>query len=426
MGEWRTTDRTAPSVAEGALVGERALAELLALGGRALPLLRRWTASDPACGVARALLTLATCDSLGDAVLKEQLVVAHRDAQTAGEREASLVYGVFLFSHRQYRLTADHLAAHFVRWPADEVAGLMLGAFHACGDPVYRAYGDALVEEQTASAGPDSWPWVSWLAAIRAEQGRIQEAYELAGQALALNPRSGVAVHALAHTEHERGTGHDAVVLLDSWLTSDPQAVQSRHLNWHAALQAIACGDFDDARRRADTVLARSDVGMRAATNWRLLLAGQEPAGRSDPGQVRELLAAPGGTAEVFHTFNLALALAVEAATEDLYALAHRAAADQRPEFRDVLAPVVRALAEVTAGRPQTAVDLLAGLGEEAERIGGVRVEREIIQDTLARALADSGQHVRAARLLHHRTATRHHHTYEDLLLAPTAPAGHR
>ncbi|WP_406116256.1 hypothetical protein [Streptomyces sp. NBC_01014] len=232
MGEWRTTDRTAPSVAEGALVGERALAELLALGGRALPLLRRWTASDPACGVAR--LTLATCDSLGDAALKEQLVVAHRDAQTAGEREASLVYGVFLFSHRQYRLTADHLAAHFVRWPADEVAGLMLGAFHACGDPVYRAYGDALVEEQTASAGPDNWAWVSWLAAIRAEQGRIQEAYELAGQALALNPRSGVAVHALAHTEHERGTGHDAVVLLDSWLTSDPQAAQSRHLNRHA------------------------------------------------------------------------------------------------------------------------------------------------------------------------------------------------
>jgi hypothetical protein len=62
-------------------------------------------------------------------------------------------------------------------------------------------------------------------------------------------------------------------------------------------------------------------------------------------------------------------------------------------------------------------VDLLTGLGEEVERIGGVRVEREIIQDTLARALADTGEHARAAGLLHHRTITRRHHTYEELLL---------
>ncbi|WP_327176366.1 hypothetical protein OG599_14380 [Streptomyces sp. NBC_01335] len=66
------------------------------------------------------------------------------------------------------------------------------------------------------------------------------------------------------------------------------------------------------------------------------------------------------------------------------------------------------------------AADLLDGLGERAERIGGVRVEREIIQDTLARALVDAGEHVRAAELLHRRTTTRHHHVYEDLLLAGT------
>lgn len=162
---------------------------------------------------------------------------------------------------------------------------------------------------------------------------------------------------------------------------------------------------------------------MRAATNWRLLLAGQTPVGRSDPAHVRELLAGPGGMAEVFHTFNLALALAVEAATDDLRVLARRAAADPRPEFRDALAPVVLALAEITEGRPRTAVDLLSGLGGKTEWIGGVRVEREIIQDTLARALADAGEHERAAGLLHHRTGTRRHHVYEDLLLNAASPA---
>ncbi|MFE1959925.1 hypothetical protein [Streptomyces sp. NPDC059479] len=396
---------------------------LLSLSGQALPLLRQWVGSDPGCGVARALLSLATGDRWDDAVLKEQLVVAHRDARAVGEREASLVYGVFLHTHRQYRLTADHLVGHFARWPADELAGLMLGAFSSCEDAAYRAHGDALIERQALLAGPESWPWMSWLASTRAEQGRVREAHELAGQALALCPRSGVAAHALAHAEHELGAGQASVEFLDRWLAADPQAVQLRHLNWHAALQSIACGDFPDARRRADAALARTDVGMRAATNWRLLLAGQTPAGRSDPEHVRELLAAPGGMAEVFHTFNLALALAVEAATEDLEALARRAAADERPDYREVLAPVVRALAEVTAGRPRAAVDLLSGLGEKAERIGGVRVEREIIQDTLARALVDAGEHVRAAGLLHHRTTTRSHHTYEDLLLAARAPA---
>ncbi|MGW7317276.1 hypothetical protein [Streptomyces sp. NPDC054865] len=401
------------------------MTELLSLSGRALPLLEEWVAADPGCGVARALLTLMTAGRLDDVRLKEQLVTAHRDAQAAGERETSLVYGVFLHTHRQHRMTAGHLSAHFARWPGDEQAAVMLDAFTACGDPTYRAHGEELVERQWALAGgPDSWAWTSCLAATRAEQGRVREAHALAEQALTLHPRSGVAAHALAHAEHELGTGHDTIGFLDQWLAADPQAIQTGHLNWHAALQAIARGDFDDARRRADTALAPTDVGMRAATNWRLLLAGQTPAGRSDPAQVRELLAAPGGMAEVFHTFNLALALAVEAATDDLEALARRAAADDRPDFREALASIVRALAAITAGRPRAAADLLTALGEKAERIGGVRVEREIIQDTLARALVDAGEPARAARLLHHRTTIRHHHTYETLLLRPAPGTG--
>ncbi|MFJ5608381.1 hypothetical protein ACIQCJ_03225 [Streptomyces sp. NPDC093221] len=411
-------------MAASAAPGDRAVAELLALSGQALPSLRRWAASEPDCGLARALLTLATGDGLGDAELKAELAVAYRDAQAAGEREASVVYGVFLFTHRQYALTADHLVGHFARWPADEVAGLMLGAFAADADPAGRARGEALVEEQAALAGPANWPWTSWLAAARAEQGRVRDAHRLAVRALEICPRSGVAAHALAHAEHELGTGRAGTEFLDAWLAADPRAVQSRHLTWHAALHSIACGDFADARRRADAALSRSDVGMRAATNWRLLLAGQEPAGRNDPAHVRELLAGPGGMAEVFHTFNLALALAVEAATDDLHALARRAAADPRTEFRDVLAPVVRALAEITAGRPRAAADLLADLGEAADRIGGVRVEREIIHDTLARALADAGEPARAAALLHDRVAARRHHVYEDLLLTPGGPVG--
>ncbi|MFI2211299.1 hypothetical protein [Streptomyces sp. NPDC020141] len=406
-----------------AVAADAAVAELAALSGRALPLLRRWVAERPRLGVARALLTLATADGLDDETLRNELIAAHRDARAADARSMSLVYGIFLHTHRQYRLTADHLVAHFARWPGDEAAALMLDAFHACPDADSHARGDALVERQSALAGPENWIWLSRLAWTRAEQGRAEEAYELAGRALALHPRAGQAAHARAHAEHETGAGPDSVAFLDRWLAADPEAVQFRHLNWHAALQSLACGDMADARRRADEVLDRADVGMRSATNWRLLLAGQRPARRCDPDHIRELLAAPGGTAEIFHTFNLALALAVEAETDELYALARRAERDERADFREVLAPVARALAEITAGRPRAAVELLTGLGAAVERLGGVRVEREIVQDTLARALADAGEHARAAGLLHRRTAVRRHHVYEDLLLVPRPAA---
>ncbi|MFE4055080.1 hypothetical protein ACFXP3_02015 [Streptomyces sp. NPDC059096] len=414
---------TAPAWAEVSLE-QPAVRELAMLSGRGPGLLRRWVAEHPTHGVARALLMLATGDGLSDTTLRDELVVAHRDARAAGERSMSLVYGVFLHTHRQYRLTADHLVTHFARWPGDEVAGLLVDAFHACGDAGYRTHGDTLVERQYAAAGADSWLWTSRMAWVRAEQGRPVEAYELAGTALAHCPRSGLAAHARAHAEQELGAGPVSTAFLDRWLAADPHALQFRHLNWHAALQSLACGDFADARGRADAVLDRTDVGMRAATNWRLLLAGQRPAHRSEPDHVRELLAAPGGMAEVFHTFNLALALAVEAATDDLYALARRAAADARPDYHEVLAPVVEALADITAGRPHAAVDRLTGPAEWTDRLGGVRVEREIVQDTLARALVDTGAHTRAAGLLHHRTTTRRHHVYEDLLLTPrTVPA---
>ncbi len=53
-------------------------------------------------------------------------------------------------------------------------------------------------------------------------------------------------------------------------------------------------------------------------------------------------------------------------------------------------------------------------------------MERGIAQDTPARALIDTGEHQRAARLLHERVTTRRPHVYEELLLAPRSSTGPR
>ncbi|MFI7317130.1 hypothetical protein [Streptomyces venezuelae] len=391
--------------------------EWLAATGRSASALQDLAERRPGCGLAQALVVLSDAEALDDETLRAKLVAAHANAQRAGTRVQSLIYGIYLYTHRHYRLTADHLVLHFAQFPGDEIAGSMLGSFALAGPVDYREHGQLLTRQQYALAGPESWAWASWAAGALAEQGHSHEAWELAQHALSLNVRSGPAAHARAHAEHELGTGTAYTTFIDAWLEADPHAVQRRHLQWHAALQSIAAGDFDDARRRADTELHRGDVGMRSSTNWRLLLAGQTPARTTALEHAHRLLAEPGGWAEVFHTFQLALALAVGADTDSLRALAARAETDPRPAYAEVLAPVTHALAHITAGTPHRAVDLLTALGEHTERIGGVRVEREIIQDTLARALIDTGQHERAAHLLHHRRTTRHHHAYEDLLL---------
>ncbi|MGI5484881.1 hypothetical protein [Streptomyces lavendofoliae] len=404
-------------------VGDDAVGEWLAGTGRSATALEDLAERRPGCGLAQALVVLADADALDDQTLRAKLVAAHADTQRGGVREQSLVYVIYLYTHRHYQRAADHLVLHFAQFPGDEIAGSMLGAFDLAGPLHYREHGQVLTRQQYTLAGPDSWIWASWAAGALAEQGHVHEAWDLAQHALSLNPRSGPAAHARAHAEHEQGTGPACTTFIDTWLTGDPHAVQRRHLQWHAALQSIAAGNFDDARRRADTELHYGDVGMRSSTNWRLLLAGQTPARPTELEHAHRLLAQPGGWAEVFHTFQLALALAVGADTDALVALATRAENDPRPDYSDVLAPVAHALAHITTGAPHRAVDLLTTLGEQTERIGGVRVEREIIQDTLARALIDAGQPARAAHLLHHRRTTRHHHTYENILLTSPGEA---
>lgn len=391
------------------------LREMLAMSGNAVPALRIALGQRPTAGVERALLALAVGQAYTDDELRDQLVRAYGDAESGWEK--SVVRGVFLHTHRHYRQAADHVLTHFGRYPGDPAALLLVSAFELSGDLGYRQRGYQLVEQQYALAGHDSWAWMSWLAVTRAEQGRVSESLELAEHALGLYPRSGVAAHARAHAVHELGEGAAAVTWLDEWLAPDPGFTQRRHLQWHAALQSLAAGELADARRRVNDELAASDVGMRSAVNWRLLLIGAQPADIVAAEHARRLLSEPGGMVEVFHTFQLALALAVAGDHDGLEALTSDAAADPRPDYAEVLAPVVTALAHLVAERPAAAVTQLAALGADIDRLGGVRVEREIVQDTLARALVDAGEPDRAAQLLDHRIHTRTGHRYEHDLL---------
>jgi hypothetical protein len=405
--------------------GHPAVHALLASTGQAGALWRRLSEDEPSSGLVRAVAAWLAGDTLPDAELRRQMVRAQIDAAGAGLRERSLVHAFNLYAHRHHHTAAIHLAHHLERFTADPLAVPLLGAFELAEDTGLIEQGQVVTARQYALSDADQdWAWAAALAAVRAEQYRLQEAEHLARHALRAQPRSGPAAHALAHVMHLRGAGQDCVAFIDAWLAADPGVPQRPHLQWHAALQCLANGDIQQARHRADTELATSDVGMRSQINWRLLLTGHAPAHLVQADHARSLLAEPGGMTSVFHTFQLALALAVAGDAAALDRLANATGTDPRPAFRQVLTPVVQALAAMTAGHPAQATRLLEPLHQQITKLGGVTIEREIVQDTLARALILSDRPRHAADLLYHRRTTRTRHHYEDLLLsAPTPPA---
>jgi hypothetical protein len=80
-------------------------------------------------------------------------------------------------------------------------------------------------------------------AFARTEQLCWGEAEDLALTALAAQPASGHAAHALAHVLYETGRHQEALEWLDRWMDSDGARQLFRgHFAWHAALTELVTG----------------------------------------------------------------------------------------------------------------------------------------------------------------------------------------
>ncbi len=104
---------------------------------------------------------------------------------------------------------------------------------------------------------------------------------------------------------------------------------------------------------------------------------------------------------------HAALSLAAERDEVGLAALRTTSLAHADPTFRDVVAPVCRALQAVVEGEYDAAATLLESTLPRATVLGGSAAQREVLQDTLVFALARSGQGDRAAAVLDERLSRR-------------------
>ncbi|MFF8610434.1 FAD/NAD(P)-binding protein [Streptomyces sp. NPDC015346] len=373
---------------------------------------------DPGFALGHAALALLGHECGADVDVNRALADARRSAAERGdERERSFVDVVTrrVRAHDGGTASADDadraLIDHLDRFPGDAFAlGIAVPtiAFAGVGD-LDGSLALRLVEH-TAPAYDGHWFHTSLLAFVRQEQGRIDEAGALARVALAAEPASGHAVHALAHVHYESGAHRDGRDWLDGWIGGQGRgAVHRAHFSWHVALHELALDDSAAVRRRWFAQLAPRQVnGVRALVDsgsllWRARMSrnwtGRMPVEGVLDAVARDLVERP---ATAFTALHSAVALT---AAGDLPALrrlrTHAAGAD--PVQREVVVPLCRALEAVLEERWTAAVSGLRALVPSLRKVGGSAAQREVVEETLLYALMEAGQSDAARHLLEER-----------------------
>jgi hypothetical protein len=229
---------------------------------------------------------------------------------------------------------------------------------------------------------------------------------------VAANPNNAHGAHGFAHVCYESGELETARNYLSSWLASYPRdGFFYGHLSWHLSLCAIQAGDWVQAQRLYQDAIARDrhsggpqqKMSDGAAFLWRSELAGQPrdaAAWRGLHDYANGALPRPGNGLADLHVL-LASAVAGDDAT-----LAARArqieelARDGRYPSGSYLPALARGFAAFERDDFHGAIEALAPLAGQNERIGGSRAQHDLIEFTLLKAFLNANRLDEAQRLL--------------------------
>lgn len=302
-----------------------------------------------------------------------------------------------------------HLAAHprdaMVLAPCTGVFGL-IGFSGRAGREAELL---ALMRDYLPHYGEDGW-FLGQLAFAEGEAGELAAAERNVGKALAIAPRSAHNAHVRAHLHYERGEDAVGLAYLEDWMHGYPRAAMLHcHLSWHVALWRMQAGDAEGAAQmyaeqvhpaKGDAPPGSWGPSLNTLTDsasflWRAELNGAaRDAQRWDDLRAYALRLFPKAGIS-FADVHCALAYA---AAEDDGALAALLEQLRAREANGKLAagPVVPALAAgfgafARGAWAEAAASLGAGLADHA-RIGGSRAQRDLVEYTLAAALARAGR----------------------------------
>ena len=372
----------------------------------------RAVALDPGFALGHAALALLGTEWGAAVDVPAALAAAQAGARGADEREQSFVAAVIARAGDPVGADQDSAGArallrHITDHPLDALAVSAAVPTVAFGGITSGRQTWELVERLGSSYGDDWW-YRAELAFVRQEQGRWDEAENLAVSSLSEQPASGHAVHARTHVFYETGRHEAGLHWLDGWIAEHgPSANSGAHFSWHAAIHELALDDSGAVRRRYECQLAPPLVtGARALVDSGSLLWRCRMVSRwQGPVPVEELIAA--GRAEwmcappnAFAALHGALALALAEDAAGLAVLHRWSGRHARQVFQEVVAPLCGGFCAVLEERWDDAVGLLSLL---LPRLGELRcslAQAEVIEETAVYAMIRAGQTARAARTI--------------------------
>ncbi|HYZ56037.1 MAG TPA: tetratricopeptide repeat protein [Streptosporangiaceae bacterium] len=263
--------------------------------------------------------------------------------------------------------------------------------------------------------GEPGWGYVQGIYAFGLEENAdYRQAETRARAALAVNPKDVWSVHAMAHVYEMEGSHRPGVEFLTTTAPDWTDSYFAVHNWWHRGLYHLELLELDEAVRLYDDQIRKTpstewlDVVDAAAMLWRLRLYGVDVTDRARrlAADIDELVSDPVYIFNDWHavmTFGLAgdhgRVPRIIAANRRLTAPTNQRAA--QIAGRDLL----EAFAAFVTGDPARTVDLLIGIRQHANTVGGSHAQRDVIDLTLIAAAAQSGDGRLARALVAERVA---------------------
>jgi len=343
------------------------------------------------------------------------LAAAKNLASGLSERESSHIRFFDLVFSGQTETAIAAMYEHLAAWPRDALvvatAANPNGLIGASGRLGQKQQIAALMDSLAPHYGGDFW-FVSYHAMALSEDGQLAAARAKIEQSVAANPNNAHGAHGFAHICYESGDLDAARTYLSSWLATYPRdGFFHGHLSWHLSLCEIQAGNWTEAVRlyRDAIALDRHSGGPLqrvsdgAAFLWRSELAGHPRdivAWRGLHGYAKSALPRPGSGLADLHVILAQAVMRDETVLETRARQIEGLAKDGRYPSGSYLPALAVGFSAFESGDLAGAIDALAPLAGENERIGGSRAQHDLIEFTLLRAYLGANRLSEARNLL--------------------------
>ncbi len=343
------------------------------------------------------------------------LVAAKELAVGLTEREASHI-AIFDFgSSGQTETAIATVHKHLAAWPRDalviSIAANPNGLIGGSGRLGQKHQIAELMDSVAPHYGDDYW-FLSYHAMALSEDGRLAEARRKIERSVALNPKNAHGAHGFAHVCYESGEPDTAKAFLLPWLAQYPcEGFFYGHLSWHLSLVEIALGHLAEAQAvyRDAIEIGRHSGGPQQKVSdgcaflWRSELAGHPrnaAAWRTLYDYAGEALPRPGSGLADLHVILAHAVMGDDAALAARNRQIEELAAAGRYPSGSYLPALARGFAAFERRDFAAAIEALAPLAGQNERIGGSRAQHDLIEFTLLKSYLDARRLEEARRLL--------------------------